>query len=154
MLVLPVNGGKGRSGLAIETSSLQTVFGLTPPRSQLALRQTHTWPVNLFHLIARESGVIFSQLPLAQSDSRFFSGSYRNWRRHFSLPTDRSAQQGGSVEWHWPIKHSALSPDNLQSVCWGIAKVPISSHLSIASTFGAEETAPNVTALQWPFEMR
>ena len=53
------------------------------------------------------------QLALAQSGSHFFSGSYRNWRRRFSLCTEGSAQQGGSVEWQWPIKHSTLSPDNL-----------------------------------------
>ena len=98
VLALPVNGGKGRSELAVKMSCLQTALGLTPPWSQLALRQPCTWPVNLFHLIARESGVIFPQLALAQSDSHFFSGSYRNWRQQFSLCTEGSAQQGGSVE--------------------------------------------------------
>lgn len=65
------------------------------------------------HLIARGNGVICPQSALAQSDSHFFSGSYRNWRRRFSLCTEGSTQQGGSVEWQCPIKHSTLSLDNL-----------------------------------------
>lgn len=60
VLALPVNGGKGRSEPAVKMSCLQTSLGLTPPRSQLELRQPCTWPVNLFHLIAREK---WSHLP-------------------------------------------------------------------------------------------
>lgn len=75
-LVLPFSGGKGRSERAVKVSCLQTALALTSPWSQLLLTQPCTWPGNLFHLIARERGVIFPQLALAQSDSRFFSGSY------------------------------------------------------------------------------